>query len=598
MIIGTTLADDPNTRRDALERVLASKPFASAGRLARFLRYVVEETLENRGDQIKEYSIGLSVYGKSPDYDPKIDATVRGEACRLRARLMQYYQTEGRLDPLRIQIPKGGYRPCFHLVGEPPPAATVGPPGSIAVLPFQPFLAGDDEAQQALGLAFADALITRIGTIPGLLTLCTSAVMGYLGRPMDAVAIGRSLGVDVVLDGFFQTVGDRIRLSLQLLRSCDGKHMWAGRFDQFMTDMFAAQDAMAEQIVRAIRPEITAALPLPQPGHSGLSSETYVAYAKGRYHLLRYSPEATVKALEAFEQVTTDAPKFAPGFAGLATACLYAPTFLLATHKDAWTRSLSAAQAAVELDGRLPEARAILGAVQLFYGWNWAAARQNLELALAAQPADPAAYLCYGDLLDVTGHAEEALSIKQSALELDPTSSLIHLSLANSCWFAHRYDEVIHWTRQALELDPNNGFALYRQAAACYNLGQHDRWAALAIPLFAQYMGTDPDAIADLRAKYRNGGPARLIRSFLDLDIARRPLTVLAALCVEAGDKHSALTHLESAFTDRDRGIIYLGVDPHWDTLRGDPRFAALLERLNLPPAARLPRAAMRLSIA
>ena len=572
--------------REELEQILKSSLFASAERLGQFLSYVVEEALAGRSDRIKEYSIGVSVYGKPSDYDPKIDGTVRGEASRLRARLLQFYAGSGRDHKLRIEIPKGAYRPVFLTGGDSSKThfAHDMRPGSIAVLPFKPLISDSDETQKALGLALADALITTLGPLDGLLVLSTSAVRRYVGTALDPVAIARELGVDTVLDGNFQRHHDRIRVTAQLLRAADGKHLWTGLFEERFEDIFAAQDAITTQLVRALRPELTTNITLPNIRPRGLDAKTYETYARGRYHLLKYSGSGTRKAIHAFEQVTLAAPEYVRGHAGLALAYLQAPVFLVHTNKEAWMRALCAAQKAVAAGPNVPEALAAMGAVQFFYGWDFEAARRSLEGALSAQPADPEPYIVYGDLLDTFGKSDAALSVKEIALELDPTSSMAHLRMASSYWFLRRYSEVINWSKKALDLDPENAFAQYRMGGAYYALGMYDEWAPLAIHLAREYGGCKRDELAELLDLYKRNGPHALLRRLAPADrVCGLPFTVLATCYSEIGDRDRALMCLERAYEDRERTLVHLNVDPLWEELRAVTRFAELVGRIGLP---------------
>jgi len=572
--------------REELAQILASSVFASAERLGQFLSYVVEEALAGRSDRIKEYSIGVSVYGKPSDYDPRIDATVRGEASRLRARLLQFYAGSGRDHKLRIEIPKGAYRPVFLTCGDPSKTQSAHDmrPGSIAVLPFKPLVSDAAETQEALGLALADALITTLGPLDGLLVLSTSAVRRYVGTASDPVAIARELGVDTVLDGNFQRHNDRIRVTAQLLRAADGKHLWAGLFEQRFEDIFTAQDAITMQLARALRPELTRDITRPSIRPRGLDAKTYETYAQGRYHLLKYSRSGTRKAIQAFEQVTIAAPDYVRGHAGLALAYLQAPVFLVHTNKEAWLRALCAAQKAVAAAPNVPEALAAMGAVQFFYGWDFDAARRNLEVALSAQPADPEPYIVYGDLLDTFERSDAALSVKKTAVELDPTSSMTHLRIASSYWFLRQYNEVINWCKKALDLDPENVFAQYRIGGAYYALGMYDEWAPLAIHLAREYGDCKCDEPSELLDLYQRNGPHALLRRLVPADRAcGLPFTVLATCYSETGDRDRALTCLERAYEDRERTLVHLNVDPLWEELRTETRFAQLVGRIGLP---------------
>jgi tetratricopeptide (TPR) repeat protein len=292
--------------------------------------------------------------------------------------------------------------------------------------------------------------------------------------------------------------------------------------------------------------------------------------------------ESTIGAIEAFEQVITAWPEFPPAHIGLTLSHLQSPIFQLSTNKAAWYVAQREARRALALDSRLPEALGALGAVEFLYGWDWHAAESHLERAVGAQPACPEPYIYYGDFLDAVGRPAEALAIKRRALQIDPMSTMVHLRIASSYVFLRRYKEAIEWTRKALALDPNNVTAQYRLASTCYMTGEYDEWARLAISL-AGYLGHPAEAASEMKEEYRRNGRASLVRQLLPRGERCTPAYTVWAKCyLECGDKEQALVCLERAFEERDRGLVHLNVDPSWDGLRGEERFADLLRRMDL----------------
>jgi TolB-like protein len=625
---------DAEIYRRELERVLGGRGFTSAGRLSQFLRYVVEETLAGRGDHIKEYSIGVSVYGKSTDYDPKIDATVRGEASRLRSRLFEYYSGEGSENPLRIEIPKGCYVPQFrpapstHLqsqdhattselvrkqVGQSPksaekwvqrrlsillaacglaaavfwfyyhqqPPAWNGHVDSIAVLPFKPLAHLPVESDKTLGLVLADAVISRIGALDGILVRPTSAIRRYEDAAQDPIAAARTLKVAAVLDGGFQRFGDRIRVTAQLLRVEDGKHVWTGHFDERLSDMFAVQDAIAEQLAGALHVQLQRQeYDLAKNANELLTPERVGLYARARYHLLRYSPEDVTKAVGAFERLTIAVPNFANGYVGLALAYGMQPDFGQGTYREACPKVKVAVDKALDLAPGLPDAVAALGTWQFHCEENYAAAEQSFNRAIRSNPAQIEVYLLYGGLLDATGRHEKAIEVKRRAISIDPTSITAHMFMSLSYYNLRRYDEAMEWIHKAIDLDPQNSVLHFHAAAIQYASGNYEGWA-VSVSRAAHLFDGTPEQFT---TAYKHGGRLAVFRAVLAATkdpCGKLPLFG-AFLHSQLGDNNQAFSCLTRAREEHDGSIHYLRVNPAWDRLRDDPRFMAMLSRTGL----------------
>jgi TolB-like protein/Tfp pilus assembly protein PilF len=579
---------DTTACKEELERVLASTAFIRSERLSHFLRYIVEETLAGRADRLKEYSIGLTVYCKPGTYDPKVDATVRGEASRLRSRLSAYYAGDGCLNPLRIDVPKGSYVPLFTRA---PDEGTKTWPDrsevlrSLAILPLRPLAPVPSETDIALGLALADAVITSIGAVENLVVRPTSAVRRYCRLSADALAAAQELAVDAVLDGSFQCSGDRIRVTVQLLRRADSKLLWTARFEEDFRDLFAMQDAIAEQLAASLWLELSSRrYERPERG-AQIGMEAYAAFARGRYHLLRYSRAGACSAAQEFENATLLAPRYASAHAGLALALMQQPVFLLTTNKLCGPKAAAAASTAVALNPSLPEAMAALATVQFRFEWNWVAAESAFKEALKLHPSSPDPYGDYGALLDAMGESEEAIRVKRAGLTLDPASARTHLGIGGSYFFLRRYDETIAWCQKALELDPHLGHAQYRLIAAHYKNGNYEECARRAVPLIELYLGHSSDRLLMRTEAYQRGGRRELIRSLLP-DPAGHvcgPSPVHSAvLYSELGEADQAFRCLEHAYHDRDPHLVYLKVDPTFDGIRHDDRFNVLLARVGL----------------
>jgi TolB-like protein len=227
-----------------LERVLASGSFRKCVQLSRFLRFAVDQALSGENGASKETSIGVEIFGRRPDYDPGADPVVRVEARRLRHKLTEYYSGEGRQDPVRIDLPKGGYLPVFDVQRR----MTVQ---SIAVLPFAD--RSPERALEGLSDGLTARLIARLAACEGLRVVSSTSVFRFKNCSQDARKIGEELNAGLILEGSLRHAGERFRCDTQLVSSDDGLHVWAGAFDSGARDAFAVEDEFSEVIARGVR---------------------------------------------------------------------------------------------------------------------------------------------------------------------------------------------------------------------------------------------------------------------------------------------------------------------------------------------------------
>ncbi len=231
--------------KDQLERILASGEFRRSVKLSNFLRFTVDQALTGEPGSAKECLIGMHIFGRRPDYDPATDPIVRVEARRLRRKLASYYANGGRHDPLRIDVPKGAYRPVFESQSTAPDERH-----SIAVLPFSDRSAAHEFESLADGLTVR--LIARLAVFQDLSVVSSTSVFQYKNRCVDARDIGRDLDVHLILEGSLRSDAGRFRCDTQLVSTADGKHRWAGSFDCGELDRFAVEDQFADVIARGV----------------------------------------------------------------------------------------------------------------------------------------------------------------------------------------------------------------------------------------------------------------------------------------------------------------------------------------------------------
>ncbi len=477
--------------------------------------------------------------------------------------------------PFIQTVARRGYRFLGSVAAAAPEA-----PRTLAVLPFRPLAA--QEADEPLGLGLADALISRLAATGRILVRPTAAVRRYGGAETDAVEAGRTLLADAVLDARFQRSGQRLLVSAQLLPADGSSPLWAERFDEPLTDLFALEEAIAERIAAALLVQLSAEERRRLCRRDTGSVEAWQAYARGRFFWGRFSRSWTEKAMASFEHAARLDPAYALPHAGLADVHLVAGLSGAVPPSQAWERTSSALERARERDSHLPELHVSSGFLQLFRDWDWRSAEVHFARALELSPLSAAPHQWHGLLCGLLGRFDEAHRALGRAAEIDPLSStaagLEGLLLA----FEGRYAEEVEQQRRTLELDPQHFLGHWVLGAALLNTGA----AAEALTSLGRAVelggGESFLELFHARALARAGraGEARSV-------LRRRPAlhyqraAVLAAL----GDASGALAELSAACDAREAWVVAIHADPAFLALRGDPAFDGLASRVR-PPAS------------
>lgn len=496
-------------------------------------------------------------------------------------------------------VPRRGYRfvaAVREVEVEPPAAgrprrggdAEGGPPiAAIAVLPFEPLAAGPDD--EYLGLGMADALITRLSNLRRLRVRPTSAVREYTGKSRDAVAAGRELQVDAVLDGTLQRAGERIRVNVQLISVHEGAPLWAAQFDAEATGIFDLQDSISRQLAHELALKLTRREKERLSRRATFDPEAYQAYIKGWFFWNKRTAEGLAKAMECFDDALGRDPAFAQAYAGLADCYLLMPLYANLPSTEAFPRATTAALRALDLDPTLAEAHTSLAYVRFFYDRDWAAAEASFRRALALNPGYPTAHHWYAYYLAAMGRHDEAVARARRALALDPLSLVINSDLGFVLYFARRFDEAVAQLAATLELDPGFAYARFALGHAYLQTGRAE------------------EAVAELRqaVELSDGGTAMLAALGVAQAAAGRPdqaRAVVAALEERAAERHVEAAHfaflaaalgeparavelLGRACDERSRFVVFLDVWPIYDPLRGEPGWRELVRRVGLPAA-------------
>ncbi len=457
---------------------------------------------------------------------------------------------------------------------------------SIAILPFHGL--SSNVSDEYLGLGMTDALITRLSEVHKIIVRPIGTVRKYATSD-DPLAAGKELAVDSVLEGSIQHNGDRTRVTVRLLRVPDGEQLWGSEFDEKLTDMFSIEDSISQKVATALTLNLSGEEQQRLSRPFTASNEAYQLYMKGRFFWNKRTVEGVKKSLEYFQQAIDADPSYAVAYAGLADAYIMAGSYgySIMPPREAMPKAEAAVQKALGIDDTLAEAHASLAYIRFTYDWDWTGAEQEFKRAIALNPLYDNAHHWYSHELIALGRPAEALSESQRALEISPSDTVMNEHMGWTYLMMRNYDQAIQSAHKAVEMDPNFLLAHRVTAMAYLYQGKNDQ-AIQEFQRGVELSHDDPVAQAYLARAYAQAGRQADARAIVEklTTLTREqyiPPTEIAADYAALGDSDTAILWLNRGFEERASALPYLKVDRAYDSLRGDPRFADLLHRLNLP---------------
>ena len=456
--------------------------------------------------------------------------------------------------------------------------------GSIAVLPLKQL--GTEKDQDYLGAGIADSLIVRLNNLGKFLVRPTSSVLKYSGSAQDAQLVGRELKVDAVLDGRFQRMADRIRVTLQLLRISDGATLWAEEFEESPSNIFAVQDSVAEKIVRALSLELTGEEKARLAKRYTQNPEAYQLYLRGRYFWNKRTGESIKKSIGYFDQAIGKDPNYALAYAGLADAYYILGAYGALPTKEFAPKAKAAALRALQIDATLSEALTTLAAIAASYDWDWSGGEQQFRTALESNPNYATAHQWYAEHLARTGRLQEAIAEARRAEELDPASPLTSGIVGTTFYRARQYDRALEQLEKTLDMDPDFASTHFHLGMTCVQKTMYEK-AIFHFERLSTLWASNPQLLALLGYGHAVAGERSVAQKILNElnNLSKRqyvsPLG-LALVYIGLGDKDRAFNWIEKAYDERVFWLGYLKVEPFFDPLRSDPRFTSLLKKMRL----------------
>jgi TolB-like protein/tetratricopeptide (TPR) repeat protein len=454
---------------------------------------------------------------------------------------------------------------------------------SVAVLPFTDLSAQQDQEYFSDGLA--EEIINALAQLNGLRVAGRTSAFSFRDRMDDLRSLGRQLDVANVLVGSVRRDATRIRVTAQLVRTGDGRHLWSQTFERELTGVFAVQDEIASAVVAALEVELLRGQRPSSREYRTSDPEVYSQYLQGRRFLRRDSVAGSRLAAAAFQHAIDLDPGYAPAWAGLSYAVFYGwgnAGSSIVELDAAKQRAEQAAERAVALGPELAEAYAARGFFRVNLRQDWAGGRADMEKALAISPGDPEVMWRFArNVLGPTGHFEEAIALARRASQLDPNYYATWSALASLYLGLERLELARSAALRSLEIWPEQDSAPIYLATA--ELLEHKPEAAIAAarrslePVFQRQF--EAVAYHDLR---RPADSKAALDQLLARNSADAPFQIA---CVYAwrGEADKAFAWLDRALAEHDGGITDLRMEPLLHGLRGDPRYKALEKKLNLP---------------
>jgi TolB-like protein/Flp pilus assembly protein TadD len=437
-----------------------------------------------------------------------------------------------------------------------------------------------------LGLGIADALINRLSSIREVIVLPTSSVIKYDGIEQDAVAAGRELGVESLIDGRIQRSDNRIRVTAQLVNICDGTIVWGNKFDEKFTDIFTVEDRVSEQVADALTLRLSGEERRLLTRRYTEDIEAYQLYLKGRYHWNKRSAEGLKEAIDYFKQAIALDASYALAYAGLADCYGLLSNYDVTSPQSTMLNAKAAALRALEIDYTLAEAHVSLGLVHKDYDWDFEEADREFKLAIDLNPGYSTAYHWYAENLVALGRVDEAIEAVSRAKELEPLSPMIGCQVGWVLYHARRYDEAIEQFQKMLEMDSGFWVARLFLGMAYEQIGLYEE-ALLELDRARELSGGHMETLAFMGHIYAVLGKRGAALKVLE-QLKRRskqkyvsPFT-MALIHIGLGNKERALDLLEEACENRDTILIYFLRFPHLDNLRSEQRFINILQRMGL----------------
>lgn len=453
---------------------------------------------------------------------------------------------------------------------------------SIAVMPFVNESGNADVEYLSDGMT--ETLISSLSQLPNLNVKPRSSVFRYKGKEADPQAIGKELNVQAILNGRVVQRGQDVSLFVELIDIALDKVVWSQQYTRKQADVVSLQSDIARDVSNKLKSKLSSADVAKVGKNSNVNPEAYQIYLKGLYQLNRRTGESLKQAEGLFKQAIAKDPNYAPAYVGLGRTLANFPFWSIGRTKDCWPQAKAAADRALELDDSLVEARNLIGEYLRNFEWDWVGSEREFRRVIEMEPNNPSAYDSLGFSLTFQKRHDEAIAMQRRSVELDPSSKRGDLGLALLA--ARRFDDAIVELKSGVVLDPNFADTYYYLGIAYMGKGSYQE----AVAAWNKYLELDNDpvsraflALASAKAGNREQAVKELERLKQESSTNYVSGIAFSLVYLALGNKDEALAWMEKDVDERSSWAGYYTVYPTFDELRSEPRFKAMLKRMNLP---------------
>ena len=571
--------------REQLARVVNSPGFVSSVRLCRFLTHVVNRTIDGDIDSLKELSIAMDVFDRTSEYDSNIDAIVRVEARRLRAKLKAYYDEEpGAVDPVLIGLRPGSYVPVFRWLDAQPPKhpdeiRAAPPPGrtsnlaaaSIAVLPFVNMSPEPEQDYFCDGIS--EEITNCLTRVSGLNVIARTSAFHFKSASIDIREVGQRLGADLVIEGSVRKAGEQLRITAQMIQTESGHHLWSETFRRELKDVFAIQEEIAESVADLLRLHMSKVQGTVRPSAPNL--DAYTAYLRARFLIHQQSPETLHAAIDQLRKLVAPYPGYALAYSGLAAANGILTLFGVVSGREVYPEVKANAERGYAIDPESGETCTVLGGARGWSEHRWDEADKLYERALKLQPGHAQAHMFRAMALLSQGDIKAAEAGLRRSVELDPLSASDCARMAYVQYVKGDFQAAAEHLRQSFDLDRDYPEARLYEGLVHFQQQHYD--AAI------QCLSSSGSVleIGLLAAAHAKGGSlprAEKCIERLHQLAARQYVTPLAEgfAAIGMGDLDLAFQCLNEAIHHKTDFVNLLAIEPLFHPLRADRRFVGL----------------------
>jgi tetratricopeptide (TPR) repeat protein len=431
-----------------------------------------------------------------------------------------------------------------------------------------------------------DALIADLAQIAALRVISRTSAMRFKGTHPTLSKIARELRVDGVVEGSALRVGDRVRITVELVDVASDRSLWAKSYERGLTDILALQSEVAHAIAEEIRIQVTPDERARLRSKGTVNPAAHVAYLQGSFLWNRFTGESVKQAIQRFEEALAIDPNYTAAYAGLADSYIMLANHHILPPREGYSLARKAAERGLSLDESLAELHTSLSWIHRLFDWDWPAAERESLRAIQLNPGYGFGHSRYALLLSGMGRHEEAIAEAERAHELDPLNLLTYTVVGDTLFYARRFERSLVPYRKCLELDPTFGAAHTDLARSLEHVGRAEE----AVEEFVRgTAGPDgsPRPSSGLAILYARAGRLEDARATLQAvqALSQKQFVSpygIASYYAVTGDNDRALDWLEKAYSERDGTLVWLKVHPRLDGLRGEPRFRDLLARLRL----------------